>query len=368
MITSTTPTAATDPLFTPTTLGGLSLKNRIVLAPMTRSRADAHGVAAPFAPRYYAQRAQAGLLITEATQVSFEGMGYSRTPGIHTAEQIAAWSRVTEAAHAMGGTIVLQIFHVGRIAHTANRGVSADVVAPSAILAPGEMWTDTEGMQPHSLPRALGTDEVARIAQDFATAAANAIAAGFDGVEVHAANGYLLHQFLSSNANQRVDRYGGSVENRIRMPLEVLDAVLARVPSDRVGIRISPANRFNDIDEGDSPALYGALLPELDARALAYLHVMRPFANQSDFDYVALARERFRGRLIACGGYDGPSGAALVANNGADAVAFGQAFIANPDLPLRLKLGGPLAEANRDSFYSPGEAGYVDYPFWTSGA
>ncbi|MEO1694109.1 MAG: alkene reductase, partial [Pseudomonadota bacterium] len=231
---------STDALFSPVKLGTLHLANRIVLAPLTRSRANEMGVPSDLAPTYYAQRGQAGLLITEATQVSFEGMGYPRTPGMHTPEQIAGWRPVVDAAHAVGTKIAAQLFHVGRIVNTKNRGVSADVVAPSAVQAPGEMYTDAAGMQPHDTPRALETDEIARVASDFADAAHNAITAGFDAVEFHSANGYLMHQFLSSNVNQRDDRYGGSIENRIRFPLEVAHAVVDVWGAGRVGYRVSP--------------------------------------------------------------------------------------------------------------------------------
>lgn len=352
-------------LFTPTRLGAIELKNRIVLAPLTRSRASSQGVPADFAATYYAQRAQAGLLITEATQISFEGMGYPRTPGIHTPEQLEAWKRIVDTVHAVGGKIVVQLWHVGRIAHPANRGTRADVVAPSAIQAPGEMYTDAEGMQPHAVPRALGTEEIARVANDFAKAAVNAMEIGFDGIEFHSANGYLMHQFLAENTNRRTDRYGGSIENRVRAPLEFLDAILAKVPAGKVGIRISPAHAFNDIDEGNSKALYDHYITELSSRGLAYLHVMRPFANQIETDFVGFARSRYKGKLIACGGYDRNSASELIAGNGADAVAFGQLFIANPDLPLRFRVDAPLGEPQRDTFYSPGPAGYTDYDFWS---
>jgi len=357
-----------DTLFTPTQLGDLEVKNRIALAPLTRSRANEMGVPADFAPVYYGQRAGAGLVITEATQISFEGMGYCRTPGAHTAEQMAAWACVADAIHAVGSTAVMQLFHVGRIAHPVNRGVAADVVAPSAIQAPGEMYTDAEGMQPHATPRALETDEIARVGDEFATAAANAIAAGFDGVEFHSANGYLVHQFLSENVNQRDDRYGGSIENRVRAPLEMLDAMLAKVPAERVGVRISPAHAFNGIEEGDSAALYDAYIRELDRRGLAYLHVMRPFANQADQDYVTFARARFSGPIIACGGYERDTAAELIAAGGADVVAFGRHFICNPDLPLRFRVGAPLNAPDKASFYSPGPKGYTDYPIWSPSA
>lgn len=352
----------TADLFKPTTLGAIELKNRIVMAPLTRSRASATGVPATFAAAYYGQRAGAGLIVAEATMVSAEGTGYPRTPGLFNAEQAAAWRHIVGAVHAKGGRIVLQLMHVGRISNALNRGTTAVTVAPSAITAPGQMWTDQAQMQPHDLPRALETDEIARVAGDFATAASTAIEAGFDGVELHSANGYLLHQFLSTNVNQRTDRYGGSIENRVRMPLEVLEAILARVPADRVGIRISPGHTFNAIEEADMADLYAHYLTRLDGYGLAYLHVMRPFANQTADDPVTMARRHYRGAMIAAGGYTGETAAALIAAGGADAVAFGQAYIANPDLAERIRSGAPLATPDQSTFYTPGEKGYTDYP------
>lgn len=349
-------------LFTPVTLGSIPLKNRIIMAPLTRSRANSMAVPASFAAEYYAQRASAGLIITEATQVSFAGMGYCRTPGIHTPEQNAAWTKIVERVHQAGGKIVCQLWHVGRVASHRNRGVAAETVSASAVQLPGKMYTDAAGMVDHDMPRALLTSEIAGIAADFANAAANAISAGFDGVEVHSANGYLLHQFLSSNVNQRGDRYGGSIQNRTRMPLEVISAVIARVGADRVGVRISPGHRFNDIREDDMEALYAHYVSQLDKLNLAYLHVKRPQAHAFDIDPVPMARKNFRGKMIACSNYDAASAAALVASGTADAVAFGRAFIANPDLPERIRSGVPLNRLDEATLYSPGEKGYTDYP------
>lgn len=353
---------ATRRLFKPVRLGAIDLENRIVMAPLTRSRASDMGVPADFAAEYYAQRAGAGLIVTEATQVSFEGMGYPRTPGLHDAEQIAVWRSIVEAVHAKGGRIVAQLWHVGRIASALNRGVAADVVAPSAVRAAGKIYTDKAGMQDHDMPRALGTNEIARIAGEFARAARNAIDIGFDGVELHSANGYLLHQFLSSNVNRRDDRYGGSIDNRMRMPLEVLDAIVAEIGADRTGIRVSPGHAFNDIVEDDVSALYPRYYAELDKRSLAYLHVMRPFANKSDFDLVAMANASYSGSLIVCGGFDRASAAATLAGEQADAVAFGTLFISNPDLVERFRHGGELAQPHQATFYTPGRKGYTDYP------
>lgn len=349
-------------LFTPTELGALKLKNRVAMAPLTRSRADENGVPSELALEYYANRAGAGLIITEATQVSFEAMGYPRTPGIHTQAQIDRWMPIVERVHAHGAKFVCQLWHVGRIAADINRGTSADVVAPSAVRAPGEMYTDAKGMIEHDMPRALETDEIPRIAEEFVKGAANAIKAGFDGVELHSANGYLLHQFLSSNVNQRDDKYGGTIENRVRMPLEILDAIISEVGADRVGIRISPSHTFNGIEESDMQALYAHYLPELEKRKLAYLHVMRPFANSSEIDVAAMAREHYSRPVIVCGGYDAQSGAQAIEEGVADVVAFGQLFIANPDLVERFRQGGPYNDPDESTFYTPGAEGYTTYP------
>ena len=356
-------TASTQsPLFTPVRLGALDLKNRVVMAPLTRSRSSDLAVPPQFAADYYSQRASAGLIITEATQVSYDAMGYSRTPGAHTDAQLNIWKSVAGAVHAKGGKIVMQLWHVGRIASRLNTGTDRDVVAPSAVAAPGKMYTDAKGMVDHDTPRALETNEIAAVAKDFALAARNAIDAGFDGVEIHSANGYLLHQFLSTNVNKRIDMYGGSIENRVRMPLEVVEAVVSAVPPERVGIRVSPGHQFNGIEETDLEVLYGHYLPRLNTYGLAYLHVMRPTANPMVIDPVTLAHDLYSGPIIAAGNYDATGGAALLVSGGADAIAFGRAYIANPDLVERLKAGAPLNQPHEATFYTPGETGYTDYP------
>lgn len=352
---------STDVLFTPTELGDIKLKNRIVMAPLTRSRANEMGVPAEFAAEYYAQRAGAGLIITEATQASFQGMGYARTPGLHTPAQLARWREVVDAVHGGGSQIVSQIWHVGRIATNTNRGVEADVVAPSAITAPGEIYSDARGLIAHDAPRELATEEIGDVAKEFAQGARNAIDAGFDGVEIHSANGYLLHQFLSSNVNQRDDRYGGSIENRIRMPLEVIDAAIAEVGAGRIGVRISPGHTFNGIEEDDMAELYKRYVTELDKRGLAYLHVQRPTSNTLDCDVVEMVRAWFHGPIIACGGYDAKTGAAAIEQGTAAAVAFGKAFISNPDLPARIRSGAALTPLDEGTLYTPGAKGYTDY-------
>lgn len=355
-------TLTLKPLFTPANLGAIEIANRIVMSPLTRSRADAQGVPAPFAATYYAQRATAGLIVSEMTQISHEGMGYARTPGIHQAAQVERWMPITNGVHKAGGKIVLQLGHVGRIASALNRPVAADVVSASAVKAPGKMYTDSHQMVDHDTPRALETDEITRIAHDYANAAANAISAGFDGVEFHSANGYLPQQFLSTNVNQRTDKYGGSIANRIRMPLEALAAIIDKIGADRVGIRVSPGHTFNGIEETDAAELYAAYYAELDKLGLAYLHVMRPFMHAVNVDPVVEARKIYRGKLIAASGYDGATAAALVQAGGADAVAFGRAYIANPDLVARFRESLAIAKPDDATFYTPGEKGYTDYP------
>ncbi len=357
------PNPETAALFSPVSLGAIELRNRIVMAPLTRSRADTAGVPSEHAARYYADRAAgAGLVIAEATQISFGAQGYCRTPGAHTTEQMAAWRKVVEAVHARGGKIVLQIWHCGRATAHLNRQPGTEAVGPSAVHQGGQMYTDQQGMQPHDMPRALTTSEIGQIVTDFADTAARAVEAGFDGVEIHSANGYLLHQFLSTNANLRTDQYGGSITNRMRFPLEIVEAVTARIGAERTGIRISPGHTFNELEEADTFDLYRRYIPALDGFKLAYLHVMRAFSNELPYDGASLARGLYSGRMIACGGYDGASGAALLAAGGADAVAFGRAFISNPDLVERIRTGAALTEPNQATFYTPGPAGYIDYP------
>lgn len=349
-------------LFTPARVGSIDLNNRIVMAPLTRSRADQYGVPQAIAAEYYAQRASAGLIVTAATQFSYEGMGYPRTPGLHTPAQISAWKDIVDAVHTRGGKIAVQLWHVGRIANRVNRPVSADVVAPSAVRAKGQIFTDANGMADHDMPRALETHEIASIASGFATAAKTAVATGFDAVEVHSANGYLLHQFLSSNVNQRTDAYGGSIQNRARMPLEVVEAVVNAIGSGKVGVRVSPGHTFNDIVEADTGALYRYYLSELSKFDLAYLHVMRPVNNEVAEDPVTQARSLFKGNIIAAGNYTVDEAKKLISAGGAEAVAFGRSFIANPDLVRRIRLGARLNEADAATFYTPGAKGYTDYP------
>lgn len=356
-------------LFEPQRLGDISVRNKIVMAPLTRQRADVHGVPASFAADYYGQRADAGLIITEGTQPSYEGQGYPRTPGCHTLAQVASWRRVTDAVHARGGKVVLQMMHAGRIAHHLNRQIDGPPVAPSAIRAAGTIWTDQLEQQAHDVPRALDAAEIPRLIDDFVNSARMAMEAGFDGVEVHAANGYLINQFLATNANQRGDRYGGSVEGRIRLAVEVVDAVGGAIGYGRTGIRISPGHMFNDLVDADPRATHAALLAALPTEKLAYVHLMTPDAfdpslnNASDVaSLIAEIRAGVRGPLLLAGGFDLARADAALAAGTAQAIAFGRPFIANPDFVTRLKSGAPLAAPRVELFYTPGPEGYSDYP------
>lgn len=351
-------------LFEPYTLGSLKLANRIVLAPLTRNRAGKGFVPGELAATYYSQRASAGLLITEATQISQQGQGYQDTPGIYTQAQIDGWRKVTEAVHARGSKIFLQLWHVGRISHLSLQKAGAAPVAPSAIRAQAKTFVNNSFVEV-SEPRALALGELPGIVNDFRQAAANAIAAGFDGVEVHAANGYLLDQFLKDGANQRSDEYGGSVENRARFVLEVVEAVVKEIGAERTGIRISPVGPVNGISGSDPQPQFDYLVDKLDALGLVYLHVVegapggpRDFAP---FDYDSL-RKRFARTYIANNGYDRELAAERLNEGKADLFAFGHKFIANPDLVQRLKTGAPLAQLNPATLYGGGAEGYTDYP------
>ena len=350
-------------LFTPVEVGPLHLKNRVVMAPLTRSRAAKGNVPTALNALYYAQRASAGLIISEATQVSQQGQGYIATPGVHSAEQICGWSQVAKAVHVGGGHMVLQLWHVGRISHPSFQPGGGLPLAPSAIKPEAQAFTE-RGFEPIPTPRALGTEEIPGIVEEHAQAARNALAAGFDGVEVHAANGYLIDQFLRDRTNRRADRYGGSIENRVRFLVEVVDAVAAGVGSARVGVRISPQNMQNDIADSDPQTLFNYVASQLAERGLAYLHVVEGDTSGNPvppFDYRALKR-LFGGLVIANNGFDKRRANAAIADGEADLVAFGKPFIANPDLAIRLLLDAPIMPVNRDTLYGGGEAGYTDYP------
>jgi N-ethylmaleimide reductase len=351
-------------LLTPVRVGPYTLRNRMAMAPMTRSRAVEGNVPSPLAPAYYRQRASAGLIISEGSQISPEGVGYPGTPGIHTDEQVAGWRQVTEAVHAAEGRIFLQLWHVGRVSHPYFQQGGALPVAPSAIAIQGSARTP-EGPKPFVAPRALELAEIPRRVEDFAAGARRALAAGFDGVEIHGANGYLIDEFLRDGSNRRTDVYGGPVEQRARFLLEVTEAVTGVWGADRVGVRLSPMNPNNDMSDSDKIGTFGYAAQALDRFGLAYLHVMTPGswdpATESRAVLQAM-RERFRGPLMVNGGFTRETGDALLAAGLADLISFGVLFLANPDLPERFAEGAPLNEPDRATFYGGGERGYIDYP------
>lgn len=353
-------------LFSPITLGAISLKNRIVMAPLTRSRAPKDsGVPQAINVTYYEQRATAGLIITEATPISPMGHGYPFLPGIYTDEQVAGWKKVVDAVHAKGGKMILQLWHVGRISHPSLLPNNVLPVAPSAIKPAGQLYS-YEGMVDFVEPRALDASELPAIVADYVHATKCALAAGFDGVEIHAANGYLLDQFLRDGTNKREDNYGGSIENRARLLMEVTKAVVAVAGSDKVGVRISPVNPFNDIEDSSPQALFNDVADSLNQFNLAYLHVVEGGIHDADeagsFDFVAL-RKHFNNAYMANLGYDKVRGNAAIASGHADVIAYGVPFLANPDLVQRYKTDAPLNEADGNTFYGGTEKGYTDYPF-----
>ncbi len=348
-------------LFDNLKIGNLELKNRIIMSPMTRSRADDAGVQTEIVAEYYRQRASAGLIITEATNVSPMAKGYVRTPGIYTDEQINAWGKITEAVHKQDGKIFLQIFHTGRIALPDFLPDNAQPVAPSAVKAEGQNYTD-DGMKSFVEPRELTTEEVKQTVKDFAAAAKNAIDAGFDGVELHAANGYLVHQFLGTNTNLRADEYGGSDENRARFLLEVVDAICAKIGSEKLGVKLSPTVPFNDMEDENAKDFYPSIIGKLNERNLAYLHIGFEETPETDINWHKFLRPLFKGVYFANGGFDKESGEKLLEENGADAIVYGKSFLANPDLPARFKQNAELNTPDAATFYSPGEKGYTDYP------
>jgi N-ethylmaleimide reductase len=347
-------------LFDPVRLGDIDLANRIVMAPMTRSRAGEGDAPLDIHVEYYRQRATAGLIVAEGTQPSANGKGYCRTPGIHTSHQIAGWRRVTEAVHNAGGKIVLQIMHCGRIASRFNKDPGSETVAPSAIRAKGQMFTDVAGLVDFDEPRALEPVEMPALIDEFRQAAENALLAGFDGVELHAASGYLPMQFLSTGTNRRTDRYGGVVENRIRAVVEMLEAMSSVAGPGRVALRICPGVTFNDIQDDDPVETYSALLSAIDPMKLAYLHLI--LLKTPQIDGLEVARAHFTGPMIQNDSITLDRGNALVDTGAAAAVSFGRHFIANPDLARRLREGAELARFDRKTLYTPGAAGYTDYP------
>ncbi|MFG1210329.1 alkene reductase [Xanthobacter flavus] len=352
-------------LFEPFRLGELTLPNRIVMAPLTRNRAAADFVPSALAPQYYALRADAGLLITEASQISQQGQGYQDTPGIYSDAQVEGWKKVTDAVHAKGGRIFIQLWHVGRVSHTSLQPNGGAPVAPSALTAATKTFVNN-GFAETSAPRALELSEIPGIVEDYRRAAANAIKAGFDGVEVHGANGYLIDQFLKDGSNQRTDAYGGSIENRSRFLLEVMDAVIAEIGAARTGLRLSPVSPANGITESHPQALFNHVIDELEKRHPVYIHVVEgatggPRDVAPEFSFEEL-RKRYSGAWMVNNGYDLALANAVLAEGKADLVAFGKPFISNPDLVERLQRNAPLNELDRDTLYGGGAKGYIDYP------
>lgn len=353
-------------LFSPLKLGALTAPNRIFMAPMTRCRADAEHVPTALMSEYYAQRATAGLIIAEATMAMENNSAFWREPGIHSPAQVAGWKQTTDAVHAAGGRIFLQIWHGGRACHPLLNG-GAQPVAPSAIAITGDEVLTPQGKQPYVIPRELRDDELPGIVAGFRKAAENAQAAGFDGVEVHGANGYLLDEFLRDGANKRSGPYGGSLENRARLLFEVIAAVSSVWGSDRVGLRLSPLNSYNSMIDSDPIGLATWLAERLNDFALAYLHVMRAdFFQQQSGDVLTPVRANYQGTLIGNMGYTASEAAQAIGEGRLDAVAFGSSFLANPDLPARIQAGAALNKPNPGTFYTPGPAGYTDYPAMTA--
>ena len=368
-LSSLRPTTSAEPiifdhLFEPYVLGDLELPNRLVMAPLTRMRADADGVMGPLNAEYYAQRASAGLIIAEGTFPHSSGKSYPGQPGIETAEQIAGWRLVTDAVHGAGGRIFLQLMHGGRIGHERITPGGGRPVAPSAVRPQGEARIDGEKV-PFDEPRALEPGEIPAVQEQFAQGAQNALEAGFDGVELHSANGYLLHEFLSDVTNLRSDEYGGAIENRCRFVVETARLVAERIGAERVGIRLSPDQNVNDISETESQALYPHLLGELNAFGLGYLHMMET-PPDSGWSSVEIARKSWNGTLIANSNFqvDWPLELAdeTIAEGRADLICYGRRFISNPDLVERIRSGAPIAEADFRTFYGGGSEGYTDYP------
>lgn len=354
----------TAPLLTPLTLGDLALPNRMVMAPMTRRRA-AHGkLPTELMAQYYAQRASAGLIISESIEVDpWSGLQGPTRPGLFNAEQRDGWHLVTRAVHEAGGRIFAQLSHMGRVAHSSQLEAGGRVVGPSAIAASGQIYT-AAGPKPYETPDALERAEIKALVEQFAFAAQLALDAGFDGVELHGANGYLIDQFLRDASNERGDEYGGSAENRARFLVEIIEAVSQVLPRSRIGVRVSPTNGFQGMGDSDPVGHFAAISALLSAQSPAYLHVVEPAIQPDGQPYVAKTiRQNFAGPLILAGKYDFATGNAAIENGAADLVAFGESFLANPDLPHRFTSGAALNAPDKATFYTAGEAGYTDYPF-----
>ena len=357
-----------NPLLTPLALGDITVPNRIIMAPLTRARSDQTGIATPLMVDYYSQRASAGLLITEATAISQEGLGWPNAPGLFTPEQIASWKTVTDAVHAKGGRIVVQLWHMGRLTHSANNGLQP--VAPSAITAPGETHTYA-GKAPYEAPRALETAEIPRLIADYRAAAVAAQQAGFDGVQLHAANGYLIDQFLRDGTNHRTDPYGGSLENRTRLLVEVTQALIDVLGKGRVSVRLSPNDSLQGTEDSDTYALFDVATQALNTLGIAFLEIRDPlptgtFGSGLGPRRAAHLKTLFDGPLIDNADYTAETAAAAISAGEADAIAFGRPFIANPDLVERIAGGHPWASSNPATWYAPGAEGYTDYPTFTA--
>jgi N-ethylmaleimide reductase len=352
-------------LFSKATLGAVPLQNHLVMSPLTRNRATGNVPNALMA-EYYAQRATAGLIITEGASPSPNGLGYPRMPGIFSAEQIAGWKQITDAVHAKGGKMFMQLMHCGRVAHPLNLPQGARVLGPSAVAAAGEMYTDAEGMKPNAMPQAMTEADIQATISEFAQGAKNAVAAGFDGVELHGANGYLLEQFIRPNSNQRTDGYGGAIENRARFVLEVVDAVIKAIGKGKVGIRLSPFGVFNDMPLYDAmQADYTWLARQLNERGVVYIHLVDHSAMGAPAvpaTMKAAFRQLFKGALILSGGYDAARAEGDLATGKADLIAVGRPFLANPDLVARWQTGAAVNAPDMSTFYTPGPQGYTDYP------
>ena len=355
-----------DTLFSSFKLGPLTLPSRIVMSPMTRSRSIGN-VPDDLVATYYGQRASAGLIVTEGTSPSPNGLGYARIPGLYSDEQVAGWKKVTETVHQKGGRIFVQLMHTGRVTHPKNLPQGGRVLGPSAIAAPGEMFTDEDGTQPFPVPEVMTDADIAAAVKEYGTSSAQAIKAGFDGVELHGANGYLIEQFLNTASNTRTDSWGGSVPNRIRFALATVDAAIAAIGAERLGIRLSPYGVFNGSQpDAETDVLYTTLAAELDKRHLAYVHLIdhssmgAPKPKPELFDAI---RRGFKGAVIRAGGFDAVAPAEAMLKEGkADLIGFGRTFLANPTLPEKLREGAPLTPPDMSTFYTPGPKGYTDYP------
>jgi N-ethylmaleimide reductase len=354
----------TTTLFTPTSLGKLQLKNRVVMSPLTRCRAIGN-VPNELMEKYYKLRADAGLIITEGTSPSPNGLGYARIPGMFSDAQIQGWQRVTDGVHQAGGKIFVQLMHTGRVSHPANMPAGSRLLAPSAVVLQGDMWTDSNGLQPYPVPEAMSEADIAQTIAEFVTASKRAIEAEFDGVELHGANGYMIDQFLNTSSNQRTDQWGGSIENRIRFAVEVAKATAAVIGAERIGMRISPYGAFNGMaPDAEMDAMYERLIAELNSIGLAYIHIVDHSAMGAPEVSPALKaklRAAFKGKYIMSGGYDlARANTDLEAQRG-DLVAFGRPFISNPDLVHKMQTGTALTAPDADTFYTSGEKGYTDY-------